>query len=78
MGSGLEARGGALRTFAVAGDDGVFHWAQARIEDNEVVAWSEAVPAPTRVRYAWADNPEGANFYNREGLPASPFRSDSP
>jgi len=29
------------------------------------------------VRYAWADNPQGANLYNKEGLPASPFRTDN-
>jgi len=37
---------------------------------------SPDVPIPYYVRYAWADNPEGANLYNKEGLPASPFRTD--
>jgi len=41
------------------------------------VVWSDAVPAPLVVRYAWADNPAGSNLYNRDGLPASPFRTDS-
>jgi len=38
--------------------------------------WNEAVPSPVYVRYAWADNPDNANLYNKEGLPASPFRTD--
>ena len=79
VGSGLEARGGPLREFAVAGADGVFEWARAEIRGaDRVVAWSEAVPRPLRVRYAWADNPAGANLYSREGLPASPFEARLP
>jgi len=75
-GSGLVARGGELRSFAIAGDDKRFVWAKARIENNKVIVWSEQIPNPVAVRYAWADNPEGANLYNAEGLPASPFRAD--
>ena len=75
-GSGLVARGGQLRCFAIAGADKRFVWAKARIENDRVVLWSEQVPHPVAVRYAWADNPEGANLYNAEGLPASPFRTD--
>ena len=75
-GSGLAARGGELRSFAVAGADKRFVWAKARIENNKIIIWSELVPNPVAVRYAWADNPEGANLYNAEGLPASPFRTD--
>ena len=78
VGSGLVSRGGgALKHFAIAGADKRFVWAQARIEGNEVVVWNENVTDPMAVRYAWADNPEGANLYNREGLPASPFRTDN-
>jgi sialate O-acetylesterase len=79
VGSGLLARGGdgALRRFAVAGADRSFVWAEARIDGDEVVVWSPDVPEPVAVRYAWADNPDGCNLYNREGLPASPFRTDS-
>jgi sialate O-acetylesterase len=76
VGGGLRARGGSLRGFAVAGSDKRFLWAKAKIQNNKVVVWSEAVPHPTAVRYAWADNPEGANLYNKEGLPASPFRTE--
>ncbi|MCO6477661.1 MAG: beta galactosidase jelly roll domain-containing protein [Phaeodactylibacter sp.] len=76
-GSGLMAEGkGGLRHFAIAGADREFAWADARIEGDKVVAWSDQVPEPVAVRYAWADNPEGANLYNEEGLPASPFRTD--
>ncbi len=75
-GSGLVARDGELRQFAIAGADRKFVWAKARIEGNQIVVWSEQVKSPVAVRYAWADNPLGANLYNQEGLPASPFRTD--
>lgn len=76
-GGGLVAKGGGeLRYFAIAGSDKKFVWAKAGIENDKVVVWSEMVADPVAVRYAWADNPEGANLYNKEGLPASPFRTD--
>ena len=76
-GSGLIARGGGeLKHFALAGADRKFVWASAYIKGDKVVVHSDKVPNPVAVRYAWADNPEGANLYNREGLPASPFRTD--
>ncbi len=78
-GGGLVARDappGSLSGFAVAGADRKFVWAEATIEDGRVAVWSELVPGPVAVRYGWADNPAGANLYNREGLPASPFRTD--
>jgi sialate O-acetylesterase len=75
-GSGLTAKGGSLKYFAIAGADKKFVWAKATIEDDHVVVWSEKVSNPVHVRYAWADDPEGANLYNAEGLPASPFRTD--
>jgi sialate O-acetylesterase len=75
-GGGLVFRGGGeLLGFAVAGEDRTFHWARARIEEDAVVVSSEAVERPVAVRYGWADNPR-CNLYNREGLPASPFRTD--
>ena len=68
-----------LRWFAVSGADKKFVWAQARIEGkNEIVVWNDTVSVPLYVRYAWSDNPENVNFYNKEGLPASPFRTDEP
>ncbi len=72
-GSGLMARGGELKHFSVAGADGKFVWAKAIIDNDNVVVWSDEVRHPVEVRYAWADNPEGANLFNREGLPAAPF-----
>ncbi len=76
-GGGLTAKGdGELKYFAVAGTDKKFVWAKAKIDGNKVVVWNDQVPNPVAVRYAWADNPEGANLYNKEGLPASPFRTD--
>lgn len=62
--------------FAIAGADKKFVWAKALIENNTVVVWSDEISQPMYVRYAWADNPDGANLYNKEGLPASPFRTD--
>lgn len=76
VGSGLVALGGEPRHVAIAGPDGGFVWAQARIEGNRLIAWHPDIPHPVAVRYAWADNPDTANLYNREGLPASPFRTD--
>jgi sialate O-acetylesterase len=75
----VEAKGGKLTWFAIAGEVNektVWHWAQAVIEGDIVVVSSERVTRPVAVRYAYAGNPEGANLYNKEGLPASPFRTD--
>lgn len=74
--SGLISSGGELKYFAIAGADKKFVWAKAKIEGNKVIVWSEEVKQPTVVRYAWANNPSGANLYNQEGLPASPFSTD--
>lgn len=76
VGSGLMAKGGKLARFAIAGADKQFVWADAQIEGDKVVVSSPEVAEPKYVRYAWADNPDGANLYNKEGLPASPFRTD--
>ena len=78
VGGGLAARGrtdGKLAEFAVAGADLHFVRAEAKVEGDRVVVWSEQVAEPAAVRYAWADNPAEANLVNAEGLPASPFRS---
>jgi len=75
-GGGLTTRDGRPpRGFALAGADGTYHWADARIDGNTIVLRSTAVPRPETVRYAWATNPD-VNLYNREGLPATPFRTD--
>lgn len=76
--------GGGLRTsdgdpphyFSIAGADKKFIWAKAMIEQNRVIVWNEKIAEPKYVRYAWADNPEGANLINQEGFPALPFRTD--
>lgn len=76
VGAGLISKdSGPLRGFAVAGDDRKFTNALARIVADLVVVSSPQVAKPTAVRYAWADYPL-VNFYNRDGLPAAPFRSD--
>jgi len=75
-GGGLVAKGGTLQQFAIAAADRKFVWADAAIEGDRVVVSSPAVAAPAFVRYAWADNPAGANLSNSEGLPAAPFRTD--
>lgn len=74
-GTGLEARGGPLKGFSIAGSDRKFHWANARIDGESIVVSSPDVLSPVAVRYAWAGSPE-CNLYNKEGLPASPFRTD--
>jgi len=76
-GSGLVCKGDKLLGFAIAGEDKKFVWADAKIEGKTVVVWSDKVQKPVAVRYAWADNPE-CNLYNKEGLPAVPFRTDIP
>jgi len=76
-GGGLTTNdGGEPGEFAIAGADRKFVWARARIEGDKVVVWNEGVAAPLYVRYGWADNPDNPNLYNKEGLPAEPFRTD--
>ncbi len=77
VGTGLTTRdGGPLKGFAIAGPDKIFRWAEAQIESDSVVVWSNEVTTPVAVRYAWAGNPE-CNLQNKRGLPASPFRTDA-
>lgn len=79
VGSGLMAKGGApLNRFEIAGTNREFVWAEAKIQGSTVRVRSVKVPHPRYVRYAWADNPRGANLQNREGLPASPFQNIDP
>jgi sialate O-acetylesterase len=76
-GNGLMVKGGGeLSQFAIAGADKKFFWAAAKIAGGLVIVSSDEVPNPVYVRYAWADNPDGANLYNKEGLPASPFSTE--
>ena len=71
---GLAAKGGELTGFEVAGADGKFVAASAKIDGNTVVVASDAVAEPRFVRYGWANSPD-CNLFNGEGLPASPFTS---
>ena len=79
IGSGMmPAKPGKLDAFAIAGADKKWHWADAEIAGNKVIVSSKEVPTPVAVRYAWAMNPSQRNLlYNKEGIPASPFRTDS-
>ncbi|KIC93055.1 9-O-acetylesterase [Flavihumibacter solisilvae] len=77
-GGGLVAkdRYGYLKGFAIAGTDKKFIWAKAEIKGDNVIVYNNTISSPVAVRYAWGDNPDDANLYNKEGLPASPFRTD--
>ena len=78
VGQGLKIRDGdKLDEFAIAGADHKWHWAEARIVGkNRVEVWSDAVPKPLAVRYAFNNNPKHPNLTNETGLPATPFRTD--
>jgi sialate O-acetylesterase len=77
-GSGLMAKDkyGYLKGFTIAGSDQQFKWAKAVISGDAVIVYSDDVNEPVAVRYGWADDAGDANLYNKEGLPASPFRTD--
>lgn len=75
-GGGLEAKGGKLTGFAICGEDQKFVWANAEIKGDTVVVTHPSIEKPVAVRYGWADFPV-VNLFNKEGLPASPFRTDS-
>ncbi len=77
-GKGLQlGDGDKLEEFAIAGSDQRWHWANAKIVGkNRVAVWSEAVPEPEAVRYAFNSNPRHPNLTNDAGLPTAPFRTD--
>jgi sialate O-acetylesterase len=79
LGGGLQAKGGALKGFQIAGADKNFVDADAKIDGDTLVVSSSQVFSPVAVRYAWDDYPEGlgCNLYNTFGLPAAPFRTDT-
>ena len=66
---------GHVKGFAIAGMDKKFKWAQARIQGNQVMLWNDEIKNPMFIRYAWGNNPDKANLYNAEGLPACPFQT---
>ncbi len=74
-GSGLVLKKGKVTGFKVAGRDQIFYNGDARVEGNSVVVWSEHVPKPYAVRYAFTNTPV-ATLFNNAGLPASSFRTD--
>jgi sialate O-acetylesterase len=75
LGGGLEAKGGPLTGFSIAGKDRVFCHAEAEIKGDTIVVSCPDVEKPTAVRFGWANYPE-VNLWNKAGLPASPFRTD--
>ncbi len=76
VGSGLIAKShDILKCFEICGIDNEFYPAEAKIVNNTIVVSCDKVESPAAVRYAWANNPDGANLYNKEGLPATPFRT---
>jgi sialate O-acetylesterase len=72
---GLKAKAGELEGFAIAGADGKFVWANAKIEDGKVIVWHDKIAEPKTVHYAFAGNPKG-NLVNGAGIPASPFSTE--
>ncbi len=75
LGDGLVAKGGPLTGFTIAGEDKVFHNAQAEIREDKIIVWCDKVEKPAAVRFGWANYPV-VNLWNKAGLPASPFRTD--
>jgi sialate O-acetylesterase len=73
--NGLVAKAGALQGFEIAGDDGRYVAATARIDGKTVLAGNPSVAEPKRVRYGWTNAPV-VNLFNSDGLPASPFTSE--
>ncbi len=69
--------GDKLTWISIAGEDQKFYWADAKLDGNTLVVSSGQVPKPVAVRYAFTMNPVGTKLYNKEGFPASPFRTDS-
>lgn len=80
VGSGLVSKDGDefINGFAIAGKDNKFVWAKAKISGNVVIVWNDTLLHPVAVRYGWSDNPGQLNLYNKEGLPAAPFRMELP
>lgn len=76
VGNGLNMKGEKLNSFQIAGKDKKFYWANAIIVGGEIFVSNEKVKNPVAVRYGWAINTEG-NLFNKNGLPASPFRTDN-
>lgn len=67
---------GYINGFEIAGADGRFYYAKAFAEGEKIVVFCDKVAKPAAVRYAWADDPNDVNLFNKEGFPAAPFRTD--
>ena len=76
IGTGLKIEGEELKQFTISADGKNFVKAEAKIVGKRIVVWAKSIVKPMAIRYAWADNPDGANLYNKEGLPASSFKSN--
>ena len=78
-GSGLMVKdaNGYLKGFEIAGVDKIFHYAKATIDGNKIIVSQASVTAPVAVRFSWADDAGESNLFNKEGLPATPFRTDN-
>ncbi len=68
-----DSANGSVKGFAVGDVNNQLAWANAVIEGNKVIVWSDQIPEPSIVRYAWEYNPANVNLYNEEGLPTAPF-----
>ena len=79
VGSGLMIKNkhGYINEFEIAGEDKKFCWAKAEPDGDKIIVWSDQVKKPLAVRFGWSCNPDEFNLYNKEGLPASPFRTDN-
>lgn len=78
VGTGLKVKDqyGYVKGFAIAGNDKVFKWAKGYQNGNKLILYNETIKNPAAVRYDWGNSPDG-NIYNKEGLPAVPFRTDN-
>lgn len=75
IGKGLMSKGGSeLKYFSISNDGENFVWAKAQLIGNQLKVWNDSISNPIVVRYAWADNPQGANLFSKDGLPATPFQ----
>ena len=73
----IKDKYGYLKGFEIAGADKKFYYAKADVKNNQAIVYSDSVTNPVAVRYGWADDMPEANLYNKDGLPASPFRTDT-
>ena len=71
-----ETKAAELARFSIQDKAGKWYWAKAKIDGETVVVWHDEVKSPQHVRFGYESNPVGINFYNKEGLPASPFTTD--